>query len=74
MSSVEDHELQVHSSSWESDSFFTLKVTFHVLGLCCKHERGDLLTRCVSPSNVKTRVLHKLEEAEVVGVHGRQIP
>ena len=32
---------------------------------------------CVNLSDVKTRVLHKLDKldkAEVVGVHGRQIP
>ena len=29
---------------------------------------------CVNLSDVKTRVLHKLDKVEVVGVHGRQIP
>ena len=29
---------------------------------------------CLNLSDVKTRVLHKLDKAELVGVHGRQIP
>ena len=41
--SAEGHELQVHSSSWASDFFGTRKVTSHVLGLCCKHERPNPL-------------------------------
>ena len=43
MLSAEGHELQVRSSSWEPDFFGTRKVTSHVLGLCCKHERPNPL-------------------------------